>query len=384
MVAAPGTPFAGLTVNALPLHIAGVYAPIAGLGLTVTVTVNVDPTQAPAAPEVGVTVYVAVCCIFVGLGSCVGSTFTVTVDVNPKPVIPNQTSTICSGATFTVSPANGGAVIVPAGTTYTWAAPVVTGGITGGSAQAGQASISQTLTNPTNIARTATYTVTPTSGAVGSCVGSTFTVTVTVNPKPVMAAYTSTICSGSTFTISPANGSPTAATIVPAGTTYSWPAPVVTGGITGGSGQAGQASVSQTLTNPINTIETATYTVTPTGPVGLGSCVGATFTVTVTVNPTPAVDIITNKSFCAGSTTTVITFTSAFNVAGTVFNWTNSNTAIGLAASGSGNIGTFSAANTTNALKTAFIVCFLRRTETRLPMLAMGIDPCQSRVRRLS
>jgi hypothetical protein len=27
-----------------------------GLGFTVTVTVNVDPTQEPAAPEVGVTV----------------------------------------------------------------------------------------------------------------------------------------------------------------------------------------------------------------------------------------------------------------------------------------------------------------------------------------
>ena len=129
-----------------------------------------------------------------------------------------------------MSPVNGvpgATTIVPAATTYAWAAPIVTGGITGGSAQAGQASISQTLTNPTNIARTATYTVTPTSGAAGACVGSNFTVTVTVNPTPVMAAYTSTICSATAFTVSPVNGAPTAATIVPAGTTYAWPAAMV-------------------------------------------------------------------------------------------------------------------------------------------------------------
>ena len=148
--------------------------------------------------------------------------------------------------------------------------------MTGGSAQAtGQASISQTLTNPTITAQTATYTVTPTTG---TCAGATFTVTVTVNPTPAVGAQVATICSGSAFTVTPAG--------VPVGTLYTWTAPVVTGGVTGGSAQAtGQASISQTLTNPTITAQTATYTVTPT----TGTCAGATFTVTVTVNPTPAV-----------------------------------------------------------------------------------------------
>ena len=104
------------------------------------------------------------------------------VTVNPKATIANKTATICSGNTFSVTPVNGGAEIVPAGTLYTWAAPVIApvGAITGGSAQAvGQASISQTLTNTTTAPATATYTVTPASGA---CTGATFTVTVTVNP----------------------------------------------------------------------------------------------------------------------------------------------------------------------------------------------------------
>ena len=39
-----------------PLQIDDVYANMAGFGFTVTVTVNVDPTHAPGAPEVGVTV----------------------------------------------------------------------------------------------------------------------------------------------------------------------------------------------------------------------------------------------------------------------------------------------------------------------------------------
>jgi gliding motility-associated-like protein len=262
-------------------------------------------------------------------GTCVGSTFTITVTVNPKPFVPAQTPAICSGAAFTVTPADGvptAATVVPAGTTYTWAAPVVTGGITGGSAQAvGQPSISQTLTNPTNTVQTATYTVTPTSGASGACVGSTFTITVMVNPKPVIAAQTATICSGTVFTVTPTNSVPTAATIVPAGTTYTWSAPVVTGGITGGSAQAaGQTSISQTLTNPTNTVQTATYTVTPTSGAA-GACVGATFTVTVTVNPQPFVPAQT-PSICSGTAFTVtpgngVPTAATIVPAGTTYTW---------------------------------------------------------------
>ena len=46
----------GVIVNAFPLHIVVSAFGISGIGFTVTVTVNVDPTQLPAAPEVGVTV----------------------------------------------------------------------------------------------------------------------------------------------------------------------------------------------------------------------------------------------------------------------------------------------------------------------------------------
>ena len=97
------------------------------------------------------------------------------VVINPQPPTPNitnQTTTILTGTTFTVTPAG-----VPPGTTYTWTAPVYTGGVTGGSAQTTpQTSICGILTIPSG-SGTAVYTVTP---VAGSCTGNTFTVTVTV------------------------------------------------------------------------------------------------------------------------------------------------------------------------------------------------------------
>lgn len=94
---------------------------------------------------------------------------------NTKQAKTAMTTTICNGVGFTVI--NG---MVPAGTTYSWAAPVVTGGLTGGAAGINAANISGTLTNPTNAAQTATYTI------LESFSGSAFTVTVTVNPTPTI------------------------------------------------------------------------------------------------------------------------------------------------------------------------------------------------------
>src|ERR1043166_1782730 len=60
----PFVPSTGVTLNAVPLHTVVVIAFIDGFGLTVTVTVNVAPVHEP---DVGVTIYVAVCAVLVGL-----------------------------------------------------------------------------------------------------------------------------------------------------------------------------------------------------------------------------------------------------------------------------------------------------------------------------
>lgn len=276
------------------------------------------------------------------VNGCSGTPFTITVSVNPKPVIASVVpAAICSEGTFTVTPANGSGNIVPIGTSYTWTVSNNTN-ISGQSASnaTGITFISQTLTNLSNANQSVTYTVTPISG---SCPGAIFTITISVNPKPTIVDIApSAICSGAAFTATPSNGN---GNIVPIGTTYIWNNPVSNplGAITGGTTQATpQINISQTLTNTSNALATLTYTVTPNS----GNCPGNPFTVTITVNPIPSALTLTDQTYCNGITTSVIVFNNL--VTGTTYSWTNSNTAIGLGANGTGNIPAFTPTNSGN------------------------------------
>jgi hypothetical protein len=202
-----------------------------------------------------------------GTNTCT-KTDQVVVTVNPRPSIDNITlPAICSATSASTTPSNLGGVnnsdVVPAGTTYTWSAPTVTG-VTGmSSGTAASSFTSGTLVNSTNAAITVVYTVTPTSG---SCVGSTFTVSVSVSPKPSIANITlSAICSAGSTSTTPSNGGGiNSSDIVPTGTTYTWSAPTVTG-VTGmSSGTAASSFTSGTLVNSTNAAITVVYTVTPT------------------------------------------------------------------------------------------------------------------------
>ncbi len=221
-------------------------------------------------------------------GNCIGSPFNVVVSVNAKPVIGNQTREICSGSAFNVALTNSGSTIIPSGTTYTWFVSTDNNNITGQSnITIGQSAISQTLVNNTNVAQQITYTVRPTSGATGNCIGATFLVTVTVNPRPVITTQTQTICSNATFMITPLNGGNL---IVPASTTYTWntaPTSNPLGAISGGTAQLSSVSnISQLLTNNSNSQGLLTYIVTPTAGTA-GRCVGPPFNVEITVSPKP-------------------------------------------------------------------------------------------------
>ena len=267
--------------------------------------------------------------------TCPGSPFNVTVTVNPTPVIANTTTTICSEGTFTVTPTNG-SDIVPSGTTYTWAAPSVAG-ITGSVAGSGASSISGTLTNTTNAPIDVTYTVTP---IAGSCTGSTFTVTVTVFPTPALSSTLTpaAICSEATFSYT-ATSNTVAAT---GSTVMTWTRAAVTG-ITE-TASSGNGDISEVLTNTTNAPIDVTYVYTITS----NGC-SATNDVVVTVNPTPTVDAITSQILCNSDASTAITFASTFNVTGTTYSWTNSNTSTGLSqSSGTGDIASFTATNNTN------------------------------------
>ena len=72
------------------------------------------------------------------------------------------------------------------------------------------------------------------------------------------------------------------------------------------------------------------------------------------VNPLPTVNGVANQVVCNNTSTAAVTFSGA--VTGTVYNWTNNTPSIGLAASGSGNIASFTATNATNAPVVATII----------------------------
>lgn len=71
--------------------------------------------------------------------------------------------------------------------------------------------------------------------------------------------------------------------------------------------------------------------------------------ITMTSNPLPTIQPVTNQTLCAGTQTTPIAFTGT----GASYTWTNSHPAIGLAANGTGNLSAFTTANNTGMPITA-------------------------------
>ncbi len=257
------------------------------------------------------------------VGGCPGASFTLTVTVNPVPVVVDKVLTsVCSGTAFVYAPTG-----VPAGTIYSWNNPSITpvSGLSGGSAQIGQTIITQNLVSTNNVLNTAVYVVTPTTGV---CPGAPFNLTVPVNPTPVLAAQSVTVCSGNSFTLS--------ASPVPTGTTYTWSAPVISplGAISGAVAQTTSvSSISAILNNTTTSIAQAVYTITPTA----GGCAGTPFTVTITVNPATVLNSTTTPSAICSNT--IFNYTPTSITPGTTFNWTRAVVAgiSNTAASGTGN-----------------------------------------------
>ena len=226
------------------------------------------------------------------------------------PVVASNTGPYCAGATIQLN--------TPAAGTYSWTGP---------------GAFSSTLQNPTIPSSTTSmsgvYTVTVTSPS--GCVSSA-TTTVVVNPTPtVTVPSNATYCNGAAV---PASSFAS----LPAGGTFSWTnSNTAIGLATSGTGN----TPAFTAINSTGATISGTITVTPT----LNGCVGTPSSYTITVNPTPTVTVPTNATYCAGDPILASAFTS--NVAGATFAWTNTNAAIGLAASGTGNTPAFTATNTT-------------------------------------
>lgn len=178
--------------------------------------------------------------------------------LNAKPVISGLT-TICSGNSTTLT-ASGS-------TTYTW--------------NTGNTSTSVILSPSVST----TYTVT---GSVGTCTSSS-TALILVNATPtITVSGANTLCAGSfaTLTASGAN-------------TYTWNPGSTTG-----------------FTISINPATTTVYTVTGTS----AGCLSS-YNYTVTVNPTPVINVIPSSAICMGQT---LTFTNSTTNA-ISYNWSGPN-----------------------------------------------------------
>ncbi|MFN9998981.1 MAG: PKD-like domain-containing protein, partial [bacterium] len=220
-----------------------------------------------------------------------GPSFTLTVTIHPTAEIREISTTVCSGTDFTVSPTDGINGIVPALTKYRWGIPTYSGTITGGQSNTLQDRIFGKLFNRTNAQLTATYIVIPTS--VYCFDDPPFTVTVFVNPTPEIVPMSTTVCSGLPFAVTPTN---VTNGIVPNPTFYRWDVPTYSGTMTGGVSAANvETTISGLLLNRTNVVRTATYMVTPRA----GTCEGATFSVTVFVNPTPEITAMSTTT-CNG------------------------------------------------------------------------------------
>jgi hypothetical protein len=234
------------------------------------------------------------------LAGCIGTPQTVTVTVNPLPIVTSaNTATICSGQAVNIPLTSN-----PAGATFTWIATDNTN-VTGESlTNQTTSTLNNTLTNTTATAQNVTYTVTPT---LAGCIGTPQTVTVTLNPSPVVtSANTATICSGQAVNIP--------LTSNPAGATFTWIATDNTN-VTGESlTNQTTSTLNNTLTNTSTSVQNVTYTVTPT----LAGCIGTPQTVTVTVNPLPVVTSANTATICSGQAVN-IPLTS--NPAGATFTW---------------------------------------------------------------
>ena len=202
------------------------------------------------------------------VAGCLGVAQTVTVSVSPLPTVTSaSTATICSGNVVSIPFA------ASIASSYSWIASNNVN-VTGESLTTQTTNtLVNTLVNTSAVTQQVIYTVTPVSTA-GSCTGIAQTLTVSVNPLPIVTANASNTltCLGTTATLTAGGAN-----------TYTWTS----------------GPVSSTYT----TSTAGTYTVTGTNTIT--GCTN-TRTVSISVSPLPVVLAVASSSaICFGSTSTL-------------------------------------------------------------------------------
>jgi len=317
------------------------------IGLAATGAGNIPSFVATNNTNAPVTATITVTPSYSNAGvTCTGTATTFNITVNPAASLTTVADQLaCNNSTTSSivlsSTATGGTL------SYSWKNNQTSIGL----ASSGNGNIPSFTAKNTGLApATATITVTPSySNGGATCAGTPFSFSYTVNPIPsVNTVSNQTICNNSS-TSAINFSSPNSGTI-----TYNWTnnSPFI-GLAASGTGNIPSFTGINNAATPI----IATITVTPSYTNGAVSCSGTSTTFTITVNPTSTADDISNQIICAQSLTNVVNFTSGNSVGTMVYNWTNSNSSIGLAASGTGNISQFITQNSTlNAVSSTISV----------------------------
>ena len=257
-------------------------------------------------------------------GPCDAVSDTVTISVLPTPVVnPINDIYVCNNEAVPT--------IVFSGTSanlFTWTNSNTAIGLVAN----GTGNISFTATNTSNSPITSTITVTPVNNVSTSfCDGNPITFSITVNPKAqVNSINNQTFCNGDTSALIEFS------TVNVDGTTsYEW----TNNNSTIGLASSGTGNIAPfTAINTTNSPTVATITVTPTYTNNGISCIGDSITFTITVNPTAQVEAISDATYCNNVAITPIIFTTTNLGGNNTYEWTNDNPAIGLAATGNGDI----------------------------------------------
>ncbi|NDC40896.1 MAG: hypothetical protein EBZ77_04990 [Chitinophagia bacterium] len=293
-----------------------------GIGAILPFTAT-NTTTAPVAAAISVTPDAA---------GCVGTAANFDLTVLPTPTADTIGDiTVCNNAAVAAIGFSGPV----SGTTFNWTNdnPAI------GLAPSGIDNIATfTAINTDTADVTATITVTPTADG---CPGPARTFTITVHPTPVATRPAAiNVCNADPV---PAINFMSSVT----GSSFTWTNSNTAIGL-GASGSGDIATFAGTNNSIAPAI--ANIVVTPTSPFG---CAGDTVQFTITVNPTPRVNALTPAEACNGATTPVIPITGL--VATAIYSWTNSDTTIGLAATGTGAIPSFVAVDTASVPAVATI-----------------------------
>jgi PKD repeat protein len=315
-----GTTSAPITVNASPSITSTTPGNICGSG---TVTLSATPSAGTATwytvPSGGTSVGTgntyttpvlsATTTYYVETtaSGCTSTRVPVVATVNTAPTVTNPGSqTYCTG-TATQSIVFSGS---NPSSSYSW-----TNTNTGiGLAASGTGNISSFV--PAT-AGTATIVVTP---SLNGCAGAPQNFVITVNATPSIVSTTpGSVCGSGTVNLV---ATPSAGTA----TWYTSP----TGGSSVGSGNS--------FTTPVLTATTTYYVETTSG-----GCTSPRIPVVATVNSAPTVNNPGSQNYCTGTATQPVVFSGSSGSA--TYTWVNDNAALGIAASGTGSIGSFTPAN---------------------------------------